>query len=97
MFEGVVRGFYTRGPWETLGGVVVEVGPDIEIPLRLAVRALHNVVRGDGLKVGRAVVCVGDWRQCENVAEALLDQRVSVDWDEMGMAVITPLEEEVEE
>jgi len=85
MFEGVVRGYEGLG-WSGCGMVVVEVDPDVEVPTGTGFRELGRAIRSsDGLEIQRAIGCVGDWRPCRDIAEALEDVAVAVDLDDMGL------------
>ena len=68
-----------------LGAVVVEVDPAAEIPAAGCFQEVGAITRTDGLEIARAVECIGDWRPCRDIAEALRDQPVMVGLDDMGL------------
>ena len=86
MFDAIVRGYQGKGMGSGFGAVVVEVAADAEIPAAACFQEVGAITRqSDGLKIARAVECIGDWRPCRDIAEALRDQPVRVGLDDMGL------------
>jgi hypothetical protein len=96
IFVGVVLGYLGFG-MSGCGAVLVELDKgqkDTKAPAswRRLPRGLER--KSDGYKTKRlTLACVGDWRPCRDVAEALKGQRVEVGLDEMGLfPVFKPLD-----